>query len=61
MCQKEDVLKARIQPWLWEAFTIIVTIKGKLTQLQDAYAQRQEGASDNASESCAQLIQQIAE
>lgn len=28
--QKEAVLKAHIQPWIDEAFTITTTIKGKL-------------------------------
>lgn len=55
--QKEAGLKACIQPWLEEAFTVIAMIEGKLAQMQDTYAQRQEGASDNdASESFAQLI-----
>lgn len=29
-CQKEAVLKVRIQPWLEEAFTVTATINGKL-------------------------------
>jgi len=33
-CHKEVVLKVCIQPWIDKAFTIIVDIKGKFTQIQ---------------------------
>ena len=46
-CQKEAGLKACIHPWLEEAFTVTTTIEGKLVQMKDTYALRQEGASDN--------------
>lgn len=38
--QKEALLKACIQPWINEAFTIMANIEGKLTQIQGLYAPR---------------------
>ena len=32
--QKEALLKACIQPWIDEAFTIIIEIEGKITHMQ---------------------------
>lgn len=56
-CQKEVGLKARIQPWIKEAFTGTAMIEENLAQMQDTCALRQEGASNNdASESHTQLI-----
>lgn len=53
------MLKARIQPWLEEAFLVTTTMDKKLAQMQNASGLRQESAPDrDASESRAQLIQQ---
>lgn len=61
-CQKEEVLKECIQPWLEESFTITAVIERKLAQMHDTYVQRQEGTSDNnASDIHARLIQWIVE
>ena len=38
---KEEILKAYVQPWIEEAFTIIVDIEGNLAQIQGMYAQIQ--------------------
>jgi len=46
-CQKEAVLKERIQPWLEEAFTVKTKIKGKLAQMQGIYALKQGIVPDN--------------
>jgi len=43
---KEAVLKARIQPWIDEAFTIIAEIERKLTQTKGTQAQMQEISFD---------------
>lgn len=60
--QKKALLKARIQPWINEAFTITTDIEGKLSQMQGLYALRQ--AADphkEASEEHMQQVQQTAE
>jgi uncharacterized coiled-coil DUF342 family protein len=58
---KEAVLKARVQPWIDEAFTITTTIEGKLAQMQGTQEQMQGSSSDTAvSEQRIQEIQQAA-
>ena len=39
---KEAVLKARIQPWIDEAFMIMANIEGKLAHIQGMHAQMQD-------------------
>lgn len=39
--QKEAVLKARVQPWIDETFTITVDIEGNLAQIQGMHVQMQ--------------------
>jgi len=45
--QKEAVLKARVQPWIDEAFLITIDIEGKLTHMKVMHALRQGFAPDN--------------
>lgn len=60
--QKEALLKARIQPWIDEAFTITTEIEGKLAQMQEMYALRQiVDPHKEALEECMQQVQQTVE
>ena len=43
---KETILKAHVQPWIDEAFTITENIEGKLTHIQGMHAQMQGSMLD---------------
>jgi len=54
-------LKARVQPWIDEAFLIKTTIEGKLAQMQGTQEQIQGSSFDTAiSKQHVQEIQQVA-
>ena len=58
--QKEALLKARVQPWIDEAFTIMTKIEGNITQMQGLYVLRQiADPHKEASEEHVQQVQQI--
>ena len=55
--QKEIVLKARVQPWIDEAFLITTDIERKLAQMKVMHALRQGFAPE--SEHLAERVEQI--
>lgn len=55
--QKEALLKARVRPWIDEAFTIMVDIEGELAQMQGLYTPRQ--GFDPHKESLEERMQQF--
>lgn len=58
---KEVVLKARVQPWIDEAFAITAKIEGKLAHMQGMHVLMQRSTPDTeVSKKCMQQIQQVA-
>ena len=53
---KEVVLKARLGPWLDEAYVLTTSIKGKLSSLQETQQKIQENSARPMTE---QLVKQV--
>ena len=56
---KEVVLKARLKPWLDEAYMIMITIEGKLANLQETQQKLQANSAGPATKQLVEEIKQV--